>query len=197
MAKSDPYILMESVKKKFFPSTQHTLLHSGDLLMKKNSIISPVDGCWGGFQIVVAGWVHKGAESGARGHKHKRTGRPTAQRLKAAIWGWSMGVQRSGVVARGGVAIKRSRGRGGGSIVVRPLQEVHSGYPSRPSALFGVHVAEGGTQRRRGTLRREGLQLWGGRADPGSDYWSARLSALRRALPEQHHSTTALICNMI
>lgn len=157
---------------------------------------SPVDGCWSGFQIVLAGRVHKGAEPGAGGHKHKRTGRPTAQGLKAAIWGWSVGVQ-SRVVARGGVAVKRGRGRSGGGIVVSPFKEVHSGYPSRPPALFRVHVAEGGTQRWRGTLQGEGLQLWKGLADPGSDYWSARLPALRRALPEQHHSTAALICNMI
>lgn len=156
---------------------------------------SPVDGCWSSFLIVLAGWVHKGAEPGAGGHKHKRTGRPTAQGLKAAIWGWSMGIQRSRVVARGGVAVKRGRGRSWGGIVVCPLQKVHAGNPSRPPALFRVHVTEWGTQRWRETL--QGLQLWEGWADSGSDYWSARLPALRRALPEQHHSTTALICNMI
>lgn len=177
--------------------TTDTFLHSGDPGMKTNCIASPVDGRWSGFQIVVAGWVHKGAESGAGGHKHKRTCGPAAQRLKAAIWVWSMGIQRSREVARGGVAVKRSRGRGGGGIVKSPLKEVHSGYPSRPPALFGVHVTEGDTQGRRGPMWREGLQFWEGCADPGSDYWSARLPALRRALPEQHHSTTALICNMI
>lgn len=119
--------------------------------LKTDCVPSPVDGCWSGFQIVMAGRVHEGAETWAGGHKHKRTSGPTAQRLKAAIWWWSVGVQRSRVVASGGVAVKRSRGRSGGGIVVCPLQEVHSGYPSRPPALFGVHVTEGGTRWRRET----------------------------------------------
>lgn len=158
---------------------------------------SPVDGCWSGFQTVLTGRVHKGAEPGAGGHKYKRTSRPTAQGLKAAIWGRSMGVQRSRVVARGGVAIERGSGRSGGSIVVSPFKEVHSGYPSRPTALFRVHLTEWGTQWWWGMLQGEGLQLWKRWAGSGSDYWSARLPALHWALPEQHHSTTALICNMI
>lgn len=162
--------------------------------MKRNCIPSPVDWCWGGFQIVVAGRVHKGAESGAGRHKHKRTGRPTPQGLKAAIWGWPLCIQRCRVVAW--VAVKRSWDRGGGDIIVGPFQKVHSGSPSGPPALFGVHVTERGTQRRRGMLWGEGLQLCEGWANPGSEYCSTRLLALRRALPEQHHSTTALICNM-
>lgn len=89
--------------------------------------------------------MHKGAEPWAGGHKHKRTGRPTPQRVKAAIRWWSLGVQRSREVASGRVAVKRRWGRGGGGIVVCPFQEVNSSYPSRAPALFRVHVTEGGT----------------------------------------------------
>lgn len=103
--------------------------------------------------------MQNGAESGTRGHKHKRTSGPAAQGLKTAIRGWSVGIQRGRVVAGGGVAVERSRSRGGGGIVVRPFQEVHSGYPSRTPTIFGVHVTEGGTRRRRETWRGEGLQL--------------------------------------
>lgn len=103
--------------------------------------------------------MHKGAQPWAGGHKHKWTGCPTAQGLKTAIGRWSVSVQRSRVAASGGVAVKRSWGRGGGGIVIRPFQEVHSGYPSRPPALFGVHVVEGGTQRWRDASWRVGLQL--------------------------------------
>ncbi|KAG7239209.1 hypothetical protein INR49_029962 [Caranx melampygus] len=88
--------------------------------------------------IVVAGRMQNGAESRTRGHKHKRTGGPAAQGLKTAIRGWSVGIQRSRVVAGGGVAVERSRSRGGGGIVIRPFQEVHSGYPSRTPAIFGI-----------------------------------------------------------
>lgn len=139
---------------------------------------------------MLTGWVHERAEATAGGHKHQRTGRPAPQGLKAAIGRRSVGVQSSRVVARGGVAVERSWSRGGGSIVVRPVQEVHSGYPSRPPAVFGVHVTEGGMKRRRETRWGESLQFCEGWADPGSERWSARL-------PEQHHSTTALISNMI
>lgn len=89
--------------------------------------------------------MHKGAEPRTGGHKHKRTGRPTPQRVKAAIRRWSLGVQRSREVASGRVTVKRCWGRGGGGIVVRPFQEVNSSYPSGAPALFRVHVTEGGT----------------------------------------------------
>lgn len=89
--------------------------------------------------------VHKWTKPGAGGYKHQRTGRSTAQRVKTAIRGWSVGIQRSRVVASGGLAIKRSWGRGGGGIVIRPFQEVHSSYPSRTPALFRVHVTKGVT----------------------------------------------------
>lgn len=89
--------------------------------------------------------MHKGAEPRAGGHKHKRTGRPTPQRMKTAIRRWSLGVQRSGVVARSREAVERRWGRRGGGIVVRPFQEVNSSYPTGAPALFRVHVTEGGT----------------------------------------------------
>lgn len=109
--------------------------------------------------------MHKGAEAGARGHEHKRTVRPAAQRLQAPIRGWPQCVQRSRVIASTGVAVQ-SWGWGWSCVVIGPLQEVHSGDPSRPLALLWVHVKEG-AQWRRGSRRGQALQV---RAGPGSEH---------------------------
>lgn len=146
---------------------------------------------------MLAGWLQKGAEPGAGGHKHKRTGRPAPQGMQAAVRGWSVGVQGGRVAARGGLTVERGCGSSGGGVVVRPLQVVHVGYPFRPPALFGVHITEEGTQWGRGVLQGEALQLCEGCVNPGFDFCSTGLPALHQTLPEQHHSTTAVICNVI
>lgn len=146
---------------------------------------------------MLAGRVQKGAEPGAGGHKHKRTGRPAPQGMQAAVRGWSVSVQGSRVAPRVGVTVERGCGSGGGGVVIRPLQVVNVGYPSGAPALFGVHITEEGTRWGRGMLQGEGLQLCEGCVNPGFDFCSTDLRALRRTLSEQHHSTTAVICNMI
>lgn len=144
--------------------------------------------------------MHEGAEPGAGGHERQRAGGTAAQGLQAAVRRGSVGVQGCRVVAGGGVAVRGTGGRSGGGVLVRrSFQELHGGDPSAgPPALLGVHVGEGGTAGRGGPLQGgEGLQLLGeGRAAPGSGCRSAALRR-RRALPEQHHSTAALIGNMV
>lgn len=161
------------------------------VVTNKNCVVSPVHRSWSGFQIVVARRVHEGADTWAGRHVHMRTGGPTAQGLMSAI------VQRSREEARAGVVVERSLSRGGGSVVVCPFQKVHSGDPSRPPALLRVHGSKGGTQWSWETWRGESLQLWEGCTGAGCEYWSRRLSVVCWAVPEQHHSTTGLISNMI
>lgn len=98
------------------------------------------------------------------------------------------------------MAVGGAGGRSGGAVLVRSFQEIHGGDPSGPPAFFGVHVSEGGALTRGGTLQGgEALQLLReGRAAAGSDCRSAALRRrCRRAVPEQHHSTAALIGNMV
>lgn len=100
------------------------------------------------------------------------------------------------------MAVWGAGGRSRGSVLVRSFQEIHGGHPAGAPALLRVHVGEGGPLRRGGALLQggEALQLLGeGRATPGSGCRSAALRRRRRrwALPEQHHSTAALIGNMV